>query len=249
MFEELLREVPACNGRPATRVATRTARRRYVVSVALILGGVLVLGASSLIPLNDSRLARARMRETVAWARQHDSPSAQDATATPAHTTVVTPGKEGYLLVIPRLGLRAVVRELGPDVFSGRNTPALRRYGLGQVPYTRYLRNVSPGANGTAAIAGHRTTSGAPFRHINRLRPGDLIIIRKRGIEQQWVVVSSVTVPPSAVEVIKSRPGVRSLVILACSPPFSAKDRLVVHARLKQETVGAGAPRLPMKSI
>jgi len=189
------------------------------------------------------------MRETVAWVRQHDSPSARGATAAPAQKTVIAPGTEGYLLVIPKIGLRAVVRELGPDVFSGRNTPALKRYGLGQVPYTRYLRNVSPGADGTAVIAGHRTTSGAPFRHINRLTPGDSIMIRKMGIEQEWVVVSSVTVPPSAVDVIKSRPGVRSLVILACSPPFSAKERLVVHARLKQETVGAGAPHSLRKSI
>lgn len=163
-----------------------------------------------------------------------------------ARKTVVAPESDGYLLVVPKIGLQAIVRELEPDVFSGRNTPTLKRYGLGQVPYTRYLRNGSPGAEGTSVIAGHRTTSGAPFRHLNRLRPGDIIIIRKMGVEQQWVVEGSVIVPPSAIEIIRSRPGTRKLAILACNPPFSAKERLVVNARLKQETVER--PRQPIRA-
>ena len=211
---------------------------RYGVPLALILfGGVLAFGAPSIIQLSDHHVARARVRETETWARRDESTSPQAATATSTRQTVVVPDRDGYLLVIPKIGLRVIVRELEPDVFSGRNTPTLRRYGLGQVPYTHYLRNGSPGAEGTAAIAGHRTTSGAPFRAIDRLRSGDIIIIRKMGIEQQWVVEGSTVVPPSAIEVIKSRPGTRKLALLACTPPFSAKERLVVNARLKQETV------------
>ena len=34
-----------------------------------------------------------------------------------------------------------------------------------------------PGAPGTAAIAGHRTTYGAPFRHLDKLRAGDPVTI------------------------------------------------------------------------
>lgn len=34
-----------------------------------------------------------------------------------------------------------------------------------------------PGAKGVAVIEGHRTTYGAPFRHLDRLRPGDDIVI------------------------------------------------------------------------
>jgi len=218
--------------------STQRVHRRYGVPLALILlGGVLAFGAPSIIQLSDHHVARARMRETETWARRYESASPQAVTTTSARTTVVVPGRDGYVLVIPKISLRVIVRELEPDVFSGRNTPTLKRYGLGQVPYTHYLKNGSPGAEGTAVIAGHRTTSGAPLRQLNLLRPGDIIIIRKMGVEQQWVVEESVIVPPSAVEVIKSRPGTRKLAILACNPPFSAKDRLVVHARLQQETV------------
>jgi len=212
--------------------------RRYGVPLALILfGGILAFGAPSIIQLSDHHAARARVRETETWVRRYESTSLPAVTATSTRKTVVVPDRDGYLLVIPKIGLRVLVRELEPDVFSGRNTPILRRYGLGQVPYTHYLRNGSPGADGTAVIAGHRTTSGAPLRHINLLKRGDIIIIRKMGVEQQWEVEGSAIVPPSAVDVIKSRPGTRKLAILACNPPFSAKERLVVNAALKQETV------------
>jgi sortase A len=219
-------------------VFARLAERRHRASLALIVFGcLLALGTPFVVNLSDAYVARSRARETDVWAKGDRSRSSAAAPAAAARGTVVAPDRDGYLLVIPKIGLRAVVRELEPDVFLGKNTPILKRYGLGQVPYTRELRNGSPGADGTAVIAGHRTTSGAPFRRLDQLRRGDLIVVRKAGVEQQWVVESSVLVPPSAVNVIRSRPGTRRLAIMACNPPFSAKERLVVHAHLKQETV------------
>ncbi len=157
---------------------------------------------------------------------------------------MVEPGREGYLLEIPKIGVQAIVHSLEPDVFAGRNTPTLKRYGVGQVPFTPDLGNVSPGASGTAVITGHRTTSGAPFRHLDRLEPGDVIIIRKGAREQRWTVVSSATVAPGRVEVIRSLPGTRRLAVVACSPPFSDRARLIVYARLidPNETLGTRTP-------
>jgi LPXTG-site transpeptidase (sortase) family protein len=217
-------------------VLARLTERRHRASLALIVFGcLLALGAPLVVNLSDAYVARSRVREADAWTR--DNRHGSSAPAGAVRGTVVVPDRDGYLLEIPKIGLRAVVRELEPAVFLGKNTPILRRYGLGQVPYTRELRNGSPGADGTAVIAGHRTTSGAPFRRLDRLRRGDLIVVRKGGVEQQWVVESSVIVPPSAINVIRSRPGTRRLAIMACNPPFSAKERLVVHAHLKHETV------------
>jgi LPXTG-site transpeptidase (sortase) family protein len=93
-------------------------------------------------------------------------------------------------------------------------------------------------------IAGHRTTSGAPLRDIDLLERGNIIIIRKMGVEQRWVVEDSVIVPPSTIEIIRSRPGTRKLVILACNPPFSVEERLVVSARLGQEAAGPSTQTL-----
>jgi LPXTG-site transpeptidase (sortase) family protein len=212
-------------------------RRRLVALLLILVGGTLAIDARAVIRFGDGIAARAHARETMKWIRANDAAGdAGRAAPSQARGSVIAPGREGYLLLIPRIGVRLVVRELEVEVFSGRNTPTLRRHGLGQVPYTHQLRNVSPGGDGTAAITGHRTTSGAPFRNIDRLRPGDLIIIRKGSVEQQWAVEGSAVVPPSAVGAIKSRPGTKRLVLLACTPPFTARERLVVKARLKQET-------------
>jgi sortase A len=183
------------------------------------------------IRIQDAYISFVRVQEAAEWIERHEIPISQPAPPQ-KEVKVVKPGDEGYLLEIPKLGLRIVVRELEPTVFSGKNTPLLKRYGIGQVPYTEGLKNVSPGGDGTAAIAGHRTTSGAPFRNIHLLDPGDEILIRQREILQKWEVVYSITVVPSQVEAIKSRAGTKRLVLLACNPPFSAKERIIVYAKL-----------------
>lgn len=248
---------PRANSPPAHAVSTAgvaSARPRwYFLSAILILlgsafiviGGALGVGTSYLVSLIDSHIARTRQQEIDAWIQRHDPPAPRPVPQKTVTKTVIVPGQEGYLLEIPKIGVRVIVRELEPEVFSGKNTPRLKRYGLGQVPYAQPLGNVSPGAEGTAAIAGHRTTSGAPLRHLDRLAPGDIIIIRKQGLEQQWTVTHSITVTPSAVETIRSRAATRRLALLACTPPFSDKDRLVVYAQLAQEEVRSSALRAP----
>lgn len=196
------------------------------LSVALVAVGLAVgIGPTLGLRISDLIIARDRNAAVDEWVRNHR------AHRPPARSLVIEPGPDGYLLEIPKIGVRLVVRELEPEVFAGKNTPRLRRYGVGQLPPSGNLRNVSPGAEGTAAITGHRTTSGAPFRNIDRLRAGDLIIIQKGQTEQRWEVVYSATVSPKQVAAIASRPGIRRLVILACDPPFSARHRLIVYAR------------------
>ena len=59
-------------------------------------------------------------------------------------------------------------------VVEGTDTSSLRR-GPGHYPGTPL-----PGARGTVAIAGHRTTYGAPFRRLDKLDTGDRIRCRCR---------------------------------------------------------------------
>ena len=211
------------------------------LSILLVLGGsILFFATVPILQFIDSQIARTHRLDADARLREYDRQFGSSVTLNPAQKTVVSPGTDGYLLEIPRIGLRAVIRELEPEVFSGRNTPALKRYGLGQVPYTVRLRNVSPGGEGMAAIAGHRTTSGAPFRYLDRLRPGDIIVIRKGGVEQHWTVISSTTVGLRAVDAISSRAGSRRLALLACDPPFSARERIIVYAELVEKSPANG---------
>jgi sortase A len=88
-----------------------------------------------------------------------------------------------------------------------------------------------PGAPGTSAIAGHRTTYAAPFRRIDRLDRGDLVVVEMPYGRFTYEVERSRIVAPSEVSVI-DRVQFDRLVLSACHPLYSAEQRIVVFARL-----------------
>lgn len=88
-----------------------------------------------------------------------------------------------------------------------------------------------PGAPGTTAIAGHRTTYLAPFRQIDELEPGDEIVLTMPYGRFTYEVERSEIVDPSEISVIR-RVKFDRLVLSACHPLYSAKQRIVVFARL-----------------
>jgi sortase A len=92
-----------------------------------------------------------------------------------------------------------------------------------------YEKTPFPGQGGTTAIAGHRTTYLAPFRHINDLHPGDRIRIEMPYGTYTYAVTGQRIVRPEDVDVV-NRPG-PGLVLTACHPVYSAKQRIVVFAR------------------
>jgi sortase A len=99
-----------------------------------------------------------------------------------------------------------------------------------------------PGQAGNAAIAGHRTTYGAPFYRLNELRPGDPIYVTTKDAARPWQyqVMFSDTVSPDDVSVLDPTKDNR-LTLTTCTPRFTASQRLVVVARL----IGAVDPRPP----
>ena len=90
-----------------------------------------------------------------------------------------------------------------------------------------------PGAPGTAAIAGHRTTYGAPFRHLDKLEAGDPVTVELPYATFTYRVEGSRIVKPSDLAVLR-RTGYDRLVLSACHPLFSAAKRIVVFARLER---------------
>ncbi|HKG36129.1 MAG TPA: class E sortase, partial [Solirubrobacterales bacterium] len=88
-----------------------------------------------------------------------------------------------------------------------------------------------PGAGGTAAIAGHRTTYLAPFRHIDDLDRGDPITLEMPYATLTYRVQRTATVDPDRGGVAR-RVAYQRLVLTACHPLFSASERYVVFARL-----------------
>ncbi len=99
-----------------------------------------------------------------------------------------------------------------------------------------------PGVGGTSAIAGHRTTYLAPFRHVDRLRQGDRITVEMPYATFTYRVQRTRIVAPDAVKVLRDV-GYDRLVLSACHPLFSAAQRIVVVSRLTQ-VVPLGAARV-----
>ncbi len=96
-----------------------------------------------------------------------------------------------------------------------------------------------PGQRGTVAIAGHRTTYGAPFRKVDKLERGDRVILDMTYGRFTYKVEKTRIVKPEQTEV-ERRVGHDRLILTACHPLYSAAQRIVVFARLE----GRGPARL-----
>ncbi len=132
---------------------------------------------------------------------------------------------------IPRIDADFVVVQ-GTD-------PASLRKGPGHYPDTTF-----PGLPGTVAIAGHRTTYGAPFRQVDELRPGDRVVLTMPYGRFTYDVQRTKIVPPSAVWVTRDV-GYDRLVLSACHPLYSAAERIIVFARLRDVEPRGAAVQAP----
>jgi sortase A len=88
-----------------------------------------------------------------------------------------------------------------------------------------------PGEPGNSAIAGHRTTFGAPFYSLDKLAPGDDIFITTKVKQFHYTVTQLSIVKPTDVAVIAATPDNR-LTLTTCNPKFEATSRLIVVAKL-----------------
>jgi sortase A len=211
---------------------------RRALGTALLVAGLVVLADVAVTlawqePLSALRAGRAQHRlagelrrvelaapERLAAARSPDPQRL--AAAARAFARSRRDGDALAELRIPRIGLRAVVVR-GTAAADLREGPGL----LDATPL--------PGEHGTTAIAGHRTTYGAPFRHLDALRPGDAIGLRLPYGSFRYAVEATRIVDPGDLSVLR-RVHHDRLVLSACHPLFSAARRIVVVARL----VGVG---------
>ena len=142
---------------------------------------------------------------------------------------------------IARIQMPAI--DVDKTVVEGVRVGDLRK-GPGHYPTTAF-----PGQAGNAAIAGHRTTYGAPFGEIDKLLPDDEIIITTIQGEFTYRVLAQgeghghLIVAPTAVEVLDQdfSENPNRLTLTACHPKGSARQRIIVIAEL----VGEPAPTYP----
>jgi sortase A len=105
-----------------------------------------------------------------------------------------------------------------------------------------------PGTRGNAGIAGHRTTYLHPFGDLDKLKPGDDIIIQTLAgtIFDYKVILSPFSVYPNEVWVVANTPDAE-LTLTACTPKGSAAQRIVVKAKLaaKESAPPTASPKPP----
>jgi len=113
-------------------------------------------------------------------------------------------------------------------VVAGVEKPDLKK-GPGHYPSTPF-----PGELGNTAIAGHRTTYGEPFRHLDDLEIGDPIIITDLFNRTfTYTVTAQRIVEPTDGWVTATTDTSRAtLTLTTCDPEFSAKRRLIISAEL-----------------
>lgn len=133
-----------------------------------------------------------------------------------------------------------------------------------------YIGTAMPGEQGNFALAGHRVGRGSPFLDLDRMQPGDPIVVETF---DYWFVYRVMGVPatgsyggdpsgipglqivrPEDLDVISPTPGGSAegpttgafLTLTTCTPKYTAEQRLIIHARLDGEPVSkATAPNGP----
>jgi sortase A len=122
---------------------------------------------------------------------------------------------------------RIIIPKLDQDlVFVNGTTSGDLKRGPGRYPETSV-----PGLGQLTAIAGHRTTFGAPFRNIDDLTSGNEIVLELPYGTFTYRVVEHEIVDDEDWSVIDPR-GYDTLVLSACHPLYSAEQRWIVYAKL-----------------
>jgi sortase A len=139
-------------------------------------------------------------------------------------------------LRIPSIGLNRLVAEgaSGQASLDPDSDRALLRGGP-----VHYGITPLPGAGEPFAVAGHRTTYGAPFNRLDDLRRGDVILLDTPYARFRYEVAKTTVVPPRDVTVLYDRG--YALVLTTCTPMYSATHRLIVWARLRSLSLLRGA--------
>tara|TARA_B100000287_G_scaffold396581_1_gene412365 strand:+ start:100 stop:1734 length:1635 start_codon:yes stop_codon:yes gene_type:complete len=93
-----------------------------------------------------------------------------------------------------------------------------------------------PGTGGNFAIAGHRTTYGAPFGNLDKTEVGDSILFQTNTNQYEYVITEVKIVSPEDTYVLGNF-GDDRITLSTCHPKFSARQRLVVVGELKRVEV------------
>ncbi|WP_031105358.1 class E sortase [Streptomyces sp. NRRL S-146] len=147
------------------------------------------------------------------------------------------PGQGFAILHIPKLDVVVPIAE-GTSSKGVLDRGMVGHYAEGA------LKTAMPGdKTGNFGLAGHRNTHGEPFRYINKLAPGDPIVVETQDEYFVYKMTSILPVtPPSNTSVLNpvptgsgfTEPG-RYITLTTCTPEFTSKYRMIVWGKMVEE--------------
>jgi sortase A len=231
---------PSVPVRPARRRSARATLARGVGEVLVTLGLVILLFCVyQLFYTNiESNRAQAKIKNNLErdWKPAEHVP---DATPVRESFAGIGVGNAFALMHIPRLG-----RDWEKPIIEGISLDQLA-HGLGHYP-----DSAMPGKIGNFAVAGHRATHGEPFRNLNELRQGDVVIVETENNWYRYVIDSNQIVDPTDVEVVLpvpnqpgAKPTERLITLTTCNPRWASTERLIYWGHLDSVmSKAAGTP-------
>ena len=184
---------------------------RFVASVMMVSGALLITDAAVTLLWQEPISAFVAHRQQTRLKEALIDPPPRVIRRMPL------PGDAIGRIEIPAIGVEDYVVE-GTDLDNLRKGPG------------HYPKTPLPGGRGTVAIAGHRTTYGAPFRKLDELEPGERIELEMPYGTFVYRVQRTEVVESNALW-ITDRKRYDRLVLSACHPLYSAAQRIVTFAR------------------
>ncbi|AVH57653.1 MULTISPECIES: class E sortase [Streptomyces] len=147
------------------------------------------------------------------------------------------PGQGFAILHIPKLDVVSPIAE-GID-----KQKVLDRGMVGHYAEGATKTSMPDAKTGNFGIAGHRNTHGEPFRYINRLQPGDEIVVETQ--DDYYVYEMAAILPvtnPGNTSVLDpipkgstfTKPG-RYITLTTCTPEFTSKYRMIVWGKMVED--------------
>lgn len=146
----------------------------------------------------------------------HLRPAWQSLVNLPTPIPVV---EQAVRIQIPAIGVDA-------PVVQGDGWEQLKR-GVAQ-----HINTPNPGETGNIVLSGHNDIYGEVFRYLDRLNPGDIVILFTNQRQYTYVITGTQMVEPTAVEVMAPTPDAR-VTLISCHPYLVDIHRIVVSAILQ----------------
>ncbi|MFD3484629.1 class E sortase [Streptomyces sp. NPDC058665] len=234
-------------GRPLSRVEARRAARALKDSPGVILsravGEIFISLGVLMLLFVTYQLWWTNIQADLYAGKQTDK--IQDGWAKGRQPGAFEPGQGFAIMHIPKLDVVVPIAE-GIDKAQVLDRGMVGHYSEGR------LKTAMPSdKQGNFAVAGHRNTHGEPFRYINRLKPGDKIIVETQESYYTYDMASILPqTAPSNVGVIGpvppgsgfSEPG-RYITLTTCTPEFTSTYRMIVWGKMVEERPrGKGKP-------